>query len=56
MWIPKEKWQGQEILDWVDIGTTRKDIWVSVPDTKGDTHVEQTDTTAIKHNPSAVLN
>jgi len=37
MWIPKEKWQGQKILDWVDIGETKKDIWVSIPDeTKGE--------------------
>ena len=40
MWIPKEKWQqGQEILDWVDIGETKKDIWVSIPDEmKGEQH------------------
>lgn len=40
MWIPKNKWQqGQEILDWVDIGSTKSDVWVSIPDQpKGEQH------------------
>ncbi len=39
MWIPKERWKGEEILDWVDIGEAKKDIWVSIPDkTKGEQH------------------
>jgi len=37
MWIPKEKWNGEKILDWVDLSPT--DIWVSIPDKteKGET-------------------
>lgn len=29
MWIPKERWQGQEVLDWVDLDDG---IWVEIPD------------------------
>ena len=58
MWIPKNKWKNEKIIDWVDIGLTKTDLWVRIPDQpKGDSqYVEQTNKQSIKQTTSPVLN